>query len=116
MPAWVVEFPTVQEQGLVQGLRLQHSVEQVVDAPAPQTMDKLDEGTAKVVPQERVQQWILEQLVDELVPQERAVQRTVEQIVDVPGPHILVSSSKLVPQEREQQRVSSKWNKLVPQE
>ena len=57
---------------------------------------------AMVVPQERVQQRALLQEVDEPVPRERAVQLTAEQFVHVPGPQILMSSAKLVRQEREQ--------------
>ena len=85
VPAWVVE-----------GLGLQHTVEQVVDAPAPLMMDMEDDGE-----------------VDERVSRERAVPVTAELFVDVPGPQILGSSAELVPQEREQQRGSSKWNKIA---
>ena len=90
----VVEIPTVQE------------VVQVQEIPELQTVERIEEIVQTV---QRPVEQIVEQRVEvpKIIPQERVQQRTVEQIVDVPVPQVveeIVEVAKIIPQERVQQR------------
>ena len=91
------------------------NVERMVATP-PQIMEDIVE-VIQLVPQERIQERIVEEIIDvpvpqwieemievvKLIPQERVENRTAEQIVDVPVPQIqeeLVEVIQLVPHER----------------
>ena len=99
---------------------------QIVDVPVPQIM----EDSLPFLPQERVQNSMLEQIVDVPVPQitddsspgvpqERVQNRTPEQIVDVPVPQLMEAIVDVVPsppQERVQSRTPERVQNRTPEQ